>query len=364
LTRRRSTSWWRRRSIVRVASPAAYPPNDLGPAALLQPGRRPHAQPSIRRTNVGGRAAAGDASDLVPVDARGDRRRRARRELFGFDVAPAGARDVARADGAFPLVLFSHGNAGVASSRSSSRRTSRATATWWARIITGTLDIGADVRRLLGRNRRATDLRPANCSRGTRPAAPSPARSTRPGSACRALVRRFTTFALAAGAPLGALIGAFMPLAPASPFDAAFLGSITKPILIQGGSLDGTTPFDTQQAAPFQSLPSGAVVVALAEIVGGGHFTFSDVCEVPDLVGCIGGSTRRAPRHRRGGTRTTSSTSRSTSSMDLERDRATFAARPRARVHRGLIYTRNELGRVCRDRGVRGAAFAPDNRSA
>src|SRR4030095_13688343 len=41
----------------------------------------------------------------------------------------------------------------------------------------------------------------------------------------------FTTFALAAGDAKDDRIGAFMPLAPASPFDAAFFASITKPIL-------------------------------------------------------------------------------------------------------------------------------------
>jgi predicted dienelactone hydrolase len=99
-----------------------------------------------------------------------------------------------------------------------------------------------------------------------------------------------TTFLLAAGSTKDDRIGAFMPLAPASPFDAAFLGSITKPILIQGGSIDTTTPFASQQEAPFELLPSGAPVVALAELVDAGHFTFSDICEVPrDLVGLIGG---------------------------------------------------------------------------
>jgi len=109
----------------------------------------------------------------------------------------------------------------------------------------------------------------------------------------------FTTLALAAGATKDDRMGAFMPLAPASPFDAAFLGSITKPILIQGGSLDVTTPFATQQKAPFELLPSGAPVVGLAEIVGAGHFTFSDICEVPrDLVGFIGGFGEACtPRH-------------------------------------------------------------------
>jgi predicted dienelactone hydrolase len=109
----------------------------------------------------------------------------------------------------------------------------------------------------------------------------------------------FTTLALAAGANADPRLGAFMPLAPGGPFPTEFFRTITAPILFQGGSLDTTTPFDSQQQAPFDGLPAGALVVGLAEIVGAGHFSFSDICEVPrNLVGLIGGFDEACePRH-------------------------------------------------------------------
>jgi len=84
---------------------------------------------------------------------------------------------------------------------------------------------------------------------------------------------------------------AFMPLAPASSvFPDDFFPTIGQPILIQGGTLDTTTPFAMEQQRAFDLLPAGAAVVGLAEIDGAGHFTFSDICEVPrNLVGAIGG---------------------------------------------------------------------------
>jgi hypothetical protein len=43
----------------------------------------------------------------------------------------------------------------------------------------------------------------------------------------------------------------------------------------------------------------GASVVALAELIDGGHFTFSDFCEVPDaILGFLGGAEEACePRH-------------------------------------------------------------------
>jgi predicted dienelactone hydrolase len=90
-----------------------------------------------------------------------------------------------------------------------------------------------------------------------------------------------------------------MPLAPASPFDQAFYDSIGVPTLIVGGTIDGTTPFETQQRAPFEAMSTGGAFVGLAEIVEGGHFTFSDFCEVDrTLLGFLGGFSEACePRH-------------------------------------------------------------------
>jgi predicted dienelactone hydrolase len=71
------------------------------------------------------------------------------------------------------------------------------------------------------------------------------------------------------------------------------------PTLILGGSIDGTTPFASDQQRPFDLLPSSATVVALGELIDGGHFTFSDFCEVPRaLLAFLGGFEEACePRH-------------------------------------------------------------------
>ena len=115
----------------------------------------------------------------------------------------------------------------------------------------------------------------------------------------------YTTFALAGGEfPLGTFtdprIRAIFPQAPAaSRFDEEFFASITIPTLIVGGSIDETTPFASDQQRPFDGLTSGATIVGLAELVDGGHFTFSDFCEVPrDLLAFLGGFDEACePRH-------------------------------------------------------------------
>jgi predicted dienelactone hydrolase len=114
----------------------------------------------------------------------------------------------------------------------------------------------------------------------------------------------FTVFAIAGGpTAIGtftdARVKAILPQAPASPFDTAFFGTIRIPTLILGGSLDATTPFDSQQQAPFDALPSGAAVVGLANLHDAGHFTFSDFCEVDRaLLAFLGGFNEACePRH-------------------------------------------------------------------
>ena len=278
-----------------------YPPNELGPELGPHPvGVRTIELADPTRLNV-----AGTGPRPVPVEIWypstpeaivGEERYVV--NLFGLDIARTPTyHDVARADGAFPLVLFSHGNAGI-------RFQSLFLAIYLAShgyvvaspdhhgntfldILAGTVDGLSFANRPRDMKFVLDDLLARNASGNDFLAgAIDPTRIGMSGHSFGG----FTTFVLAAGADADPRISAFMPLAPASPFDAAFLGSITKPILIVGGSLDDTTPFDTQQAAPFQHLPSGAAVVGLAEIVGGGHFTFSDICEVPrNLVGVIGG---------------------------------------------------------------------------
>jgi len=289
-----------------------YPPNDLGPTADLGPfavGVRTLELFDPTRTNVQGTGPRPVTVEVwyptTPETVVGVPRYVV--NLFGFDVARTPTyRDVERAAGQYPLVLFSHGNSGI-------RFQSIFLATHLAShgyVVASPdhhgntfLDIGAGIIDGLSFSNRPKDMTFLLDELLARNATPGnflagAIDTTRIGMSGHSF-GGFTTFALAAGDTKDDRIGAFMPLAPASPFDAAFLGAITKPILIQGGSIDVTTPFASQQEAPFALLPSGAPVVGLAEIVDAGHFTFSDICEVPRaLVGFIGGFGEACePRH-------------------------------------------------------------------
>ena len=290
----------------------AYPPNDLGPTANLGPfavGVRTLELVDPTRTSVTGTGPRPVTVEIwyptTPETVVGVPRYVV--NLFGLDVARTPTyRDVDRAAGQYPLVLFSHGNAGI-------RFQSIFLATHLAShgyIVASPdhqgntfLDIAAgivDGQVVVNRPKDMTFLLDTLLARNATPgdflAGAIDAR--RIGMSGHSF-GGFTTFALAAGGTKDDRIGAFMPLAPAAPFDEAFFQSITKPVLIQGGSIDTTTPFPTQQERPFELLPSGAPVVALAELVDAGHFTFSDICEVPrSLVGFIGGfSEACTPEH-------------------------------------------------------------------
>src|SRR5262249_1593043 len=85
----------------------------------------------------------------------------------------------------------------------------------------------------------------------------------------------YTVFAIAGGpTALGTFtdprVRAIMPQAPAAPFPTDFFATITIPTLIAGGSIDETTPFDSQQLAPYEALPAGAQGEARAGARGGG----------------------------------------------------------------------------------------------
>jgi predicted dienelactone hydrolase len=297
---------------VRHFAQLAYPPNDLGPSGDL--GEFPVGVRTLELVDASRPNADGSGQRPVTVEiwypstaeaVAGVERYVV--NLFGFDVARTPTyRDVAHAPGPFPLVLFSHGNGGI-------RFQSIFLATQLAShgyVVASPdhhgntfLDIGLGMVDAASATNRPLDMRFMLDELLLRNAATgdfleSTIDASRIGMSGHSF-GGFTTFALAAGPNLDPRIGAFMPLAPATLFDAAFLGSITAPILIQGGDLDGTTPYDSQQLAPFQSLSPGATVVGLAKIVGAGHFTFSDVCEVPrNLVGAIGGFDEACePRH-------------------------------------------------------------------
>jgi predicted dienelactone hydrolase len=296
----------------------AFPPNDLGPTADFGPypiGVRTLALADPSRLNVEGTgsrpvtvevyypstpaAVAGVPRDVVQV--------------FGLDIVTTPAyRDVDRAPGTFPLVLFSHGNDGI---RFQSFFFTAHLASHGFVVVTPDHHGNTFVDQLLGIvdplsavNRPldmsflidqflAFDGEAGNFFEG----AVDPARIGLSGHSFGG----YTSFAIAGGTfGLGtftdARVKAILPQAPAAnAFPDAFFGTITVPTLIVGGSIDETTEFAENQQRPFDHLPAGAAVVGLAELVDAGHFTFSDFCEVPrNLLAFLGGFDEACePRH-------------------------------------------------------------------
>jgi predicted dienelactone hydrolase len=56
------------------------------------------------------------------------------------------------------------------------------------------------------------------------------------------------------------------------------VADLQRPMFIFGGSVDDTTPFDTDQLAPYDLAGTPKFLV---EIMGAGHLDFSNLCEVP-----------------------------------------------------------------------------------
>ncbi len=92
-----------------------------------------------------------------------------------------------------------------------------------------------------------------------------------------------------ADVPASARDDRFIAALPQAPGGADVVGtgfaSVAVPTMIQGGTLDQTTPFAEEAAAPYASLPSPAMLLA---IDGAGHFTFSDMCALVETIGLTG----------------------------------------------------------------------------
>jgi predicted dienelactone hydrolase len=294
-----------------------YPPEDLGPTA--DPGPYPVGVRTLMlfdssRLNVAGTgprpvtvevyypstaaAVAGVPRDVVSV--------------LGVPVVETRSfRDVAIAQGPFPLVLFSHGNDGIRfqSFFFASHLASHGYVVvcpdhhgnTFVDALLGIVDPNVIVNRPLDMSFLIDQFSAFTAETGnTFDGAIDTARIGASGHSFGG----YTVFAIAGGtSPLGTFtdprVRAILPQAPAAPFPPEFFGTIAIPTLILGGSIDETTPFDSQQLAPFQALPSGAAVVGLAELTDAGHFTFSDFCEVQrDLLAFLGGFDEACqPRH-------------------------------------------------------------------
>jgi predicted dienelactone hydrolase len=76
---------------------------------------------------------------------------------------------------------------------------------------------------------------------------------------------------------------AALPQAPgAAVAFGAGIGEVAVPTFVQAGTLDDTTPYEPEARAPFEALPSPAYLLTLE---GAGHFTFSDMCTLVELLG-------------------------------------------------------------------------------
>ncbi len=295
-----------------------YPPNDLGPTADFGPfpiGVRtlPLVDPARSHVTTAGprpvvtevyypsteAAVAGLPRDIVRV--------------LGIEIVATPAfRDVDAAAGDFPLIVFSHGNGGL---RFQSFYFAAHLASHGFIVVTadhhgntfidaavGVVDAASAVNRPLDvtfliDTFLAFDALGAHFLEGR-------VDESKIGVSGHSF-GGYTTFAVAGGPfALGTFtdprVDAIFPQAPAAfGFDEAFFASIDIPTLIVGGSIDETTPFETDQQRPFDHLPSGASVVGLAKLEGGGHFTFSDFCEVDrTLLAFLGGFEEACePRH-------------------------------------------------------------------
>jgi predicted dienelactone hydrolase len=288
-----------------------YPPNNLGPTGEFGPypiGVTTLALADAARMNVAGTgprpvltevyypstsaAIAGVPRDVVTV-------------LDIPIVATPAYRDVAIAPGPFPLVLFSHGNFGI---RFQSFFFAAHLASHGYVVVTPDHHGNTFVDQLVGivdpsvGANRPRDLSflidqflAFNGEAGNRfqdailPEAIGASGHSFGG---------FTVLTLA-GPGGDPRIKAILPQAPAAAFTDSFLQAITVPVLIVGGSIDETTEFEPNQQHPFDVIPSGAPVVALAELTNAGHFTFSDFCEVERaLLSFLGGFDEACePRH-------------------------------------------------------------------
>src|SRR3989442_888947 len=224
-------------------------------------------------------------------------------EVLGIPVATTPAfRNVARAPGPFPLVLFSHGNGGIRfqsiflcahlASHGYVVASPDHRGDTFVDLLMGLSDPQGAMNRPLDLrfvtdHMLAFDAAPGNFFADLIDGAHIAASGHSFGG--------FTDFLIAGGpSPVGTFtdprVRAIFPMAPAAVFDDAFFATITVPTLIVGGTLDTTVPFAANQQRPFDALPPGALLDGLAELTDVGHFTFSNLCEVPrNLIALIGG---------------------------------------------------------------------------
>ena len=289
------------------------PPNDLGPTAEFGPypvgiTTLPLVDPT--RTNVKGTAPRPVTLEVyypsTPAAVAGHPKDVA--TVLGVPlIATPAYRDVARAPGTFPLVVFSHGSNGVRiqsfffAAHLASHGYVVASPDHHGNTFPDTLAGDVDPNAFVNR--------PLDISfvidRLTLGDVPLTADWAGALDASRIGVSGhsfggYTAYALASGTFRDPRVRAIFPQAPFSEvFDAAFFAGVAIPSFTVGGTIDETTPFDANQQRAFDLLPATAPVTGLAALTDAGHFTFSDFCEVPrTLLAFLGGFSEACePRH-------------------------------------------------------------------
>ncbi len=312
----------------------AYPPNDIGPTAEFGPfpiGIRTFEAVDESRLNV-----PGDGPRPVTFDvyypSTAEEVAGVPREIvsvLGIEILPAPAyRDVDVADGVYPLVLFSHGFGGI---RFQSFFHVAHLASHGFIVVSpdhhgNTIpDDFADIVDKSTAVNRAFDMKylmDEILDEATDPGASFAASidADRIGMSGHSY-GGYEAFILTGGEVRGSSldeptvtlgtftdprIKAILPMAPRTMrrVDAVTLGdsyfqTVTVPTLIIGSELDMTDPFFVDAMRAFNGLPIGAEFVGLAEVLDGGHNTFTDLCELqPDVLDLVGGANEGCmPRH-------------------------------------------------------------------
>ncbi len=312
----------------------AYPPNNVGPTAEFGPfpiGIRTFEAVDETRSNVAGDGprpvtfdvyypSTPEAVDGVPREIV---------EVLGIEILPAPAyRDVAIADGEFPLVLFSHGFEGIRFqsffhvAHLASHGFIVASPDHHGNTIpdglAGVVDESTAVNRAFDMKLLMDRLLDPATDPGFEYAASID--SERIGMSGHSY-GGYEAFILTGGEVRGTSldettvtlgtftdprIKAILPMAPrtmrrvdAVTLSDAYFQTVTVPTLIIGSELDMTDPFFVDAMRAFENLPIGAEFVGLAEVLRGGHNTFTDLCELqPEVLELVGGAEEGClPRH-------------------------------------------------------------------
>lgn len=304
----------------------AYPPNNIGPTADFGPfpiGIRTYDAVDESRDNVPGDGprpvtfdvyypSTAEAVEGVPRETV---------ELLGIEILPAPVhRDVDPAGGVFPVVLFSHGFEGI---RFQSFFHVAHLASHGFIVVSPDHHgntIPDDFNDIVDKStavNRAFDMKflmdqivdDATVPGADFAASVDPDRIGMSGHSYGG----YESFILTGGEVTGSSldettvtlgtftdprIKAILPMAPrtmrrvdAVTLSSSFFASVTVPTLIIGSELDMTDPFFVDAQRAFNGLPIGAEFVGLAEVLDGGHNTFTDLCELqPDILDLVGGA--------------------------------------------------------------------------